>query len=239
MRIVARKPSKGIKVRRVSLGRKTGHVIERSPWDLRGKNSEARLRGPIGVPTELAWAAGFFDGEGSTMFGGARRSGARHYPKISITQAGTIEKPPEVLERFRRAVGGLGSIVGPEVYDDARFKPRWVYRCHSLVFVSAVIAFLWPYLGEVKRTQAISVFERYYAQPPVLRRPGVTRGRPLNKTCKRGHDYSDAYWTGRGRNCGPCQELARQAYRQRASENGALRRLDSKAIQLLPIEVQT
>jgi hypothetical protein len=77
-------------------------------------------------------------------------------------------------------------------------------------------------LGEVKRRQADLVLTRYYAQPPYVRRPGVTRGRPLATKCKRGHDYSDSYWTGRGRNCGPCQAIARAAFRARKNAKASL-----------------
>ncbi|MDP9320171.1 MAG: hypothetical protein M3P16_03625 [Chloroflexota bacterium] len=62
-------------------------------------------------PLELAWAAGFFDGEGSTI---ARRDRARPgYRRLvlSVPQAGG-NIPPEVLVRFRHAILAMGSI-GP------------------------------------------------------------------------------------------------------------------------------
>lgn len=54
------------------------------------------------VATELAWAAGFFDGEGcvTQQFPG--------YISLIVAQAGTTEH----LERFKSAVG-YGSINGP------------------------------------------------------------------------------------------------------------------------------
>ena len=51
---------------------------------------------------ELAWAAGFFDGEGCFCF-----SEAGQYVCVSITQT---EREP--LDRFERAVG-LGKVNGP------------------------------------------------------------------------------------------------------------------------------
>lgn len=178
--------------------------------DRRSSDATVRLDPTKSNRTELAWSAGFFDGEGCTTAAGHRR-----YPKITISQAGPLAKPPEVLDRFRQAVGGIGYVTGPELDDSGRHKPRWVYHLQGANQVSAVIALLWPFLCEVKRAQADRILSRYYAQPAYLRRPGVTRGRPLSRACKRGHDYGDSYWTGRGRNCGPCQEIARVAYRAR------------------------
>ena len=203
-------PKKGLKYHKVSLARTTGQLIERTPWDRRSAEAPIALDLTASSNCELAWAAGFFDGEGCTL-----GSGGRFYPRISITQGGALARPPEVLERFRRAVGGVGYSAGPELDDSGRHKPRWVYLLHGATAVGAVIALLWPYLGEVKRQQADLVLTRYYAQSPYLRLPGVTRGRPLALKCKRGHDYSDSYWTGRGRNCGPCQAMARAAFRAR------------------------
>ncbi len=203
-------PKKGVKYHKVSLARTTGRLIERTPWDRRSGDAVVRLDLTRSSAIELAWAAGFFDGEGCTTAVSLRR-----YPKISITQSGPLAKPPEVLDRFKRAVGEIGHISGPELDDSGRHKPRWVYNLYGGTQVSAVIALLWPFLGTVKHAQADHILSRYYAQPPYRRRPGVTRGRPLSLACKRGHDYSDSYWTGRGRNCGLCQEMARVAYRAR------------------------
>jgi len=203
-------PAKGVKYHKVSLARSSGRLIERTPWDRRSGDTTVRLDLTRSKQVEIAWAAGFYDGEGCTLAAGRRR-----YPKITISQAGPLARPPQVLVRFRQAVGGVGYVTGPELDDSGKHKPRWTYHLQGGDPVSAVVGVMWPFLGDVKRAQADWVLTRYYAQSPYLRRPGVTRGRPLSRTCKRGHDYTDAYWTGRGRNCGPCQELARVAYRER------------------------
>src|SRR5712664_1220136 len=60
----------------------------------------------------LAWAGGFFDGEGSTF---ARSETARPgYRQLSVVvpQAGGFVVP-EVLTRFAEALPGLGRIGGP------------------------------------------------------------------------------------------------------------------------------
>jgi hypothetical protein len=217
MRNATVRPTNGIKRKKISLARATGRLIERTPWDGRSRTS-VDFRVPVGTQAELSWAAGFFDGEGSTM-----STGKGKYPRVSITQAGRVARPPEVLVRFCAAVGSLGEVVGPEVFANTAHRPRWVYKCHGADAVALVIDLLWPFLGEVKRAQAMRVFQTYLARPQPLRRPGVTRGRPLNRTCKRGHPYPDAYWTGRGRNCGICQEIARETYRAKKRNRRAAR----------------
>ena len=63
---------------------------------------------------ELAWAAGLFDGEGTISLvthRKKRKTKTYEYKQVHVlvSQSGS----PEVLERFQRAVGGLGKIYGP------------------------------------------------------------------------------------------------------------------------------
>src|SRR5690242_336001 len=96
-------------------------------------------------PAELAWAAGLFDGEGSSsMFVPYRRLTARR--QIQVSQAGTSGSPPEVLVRFRKVVG-IGNVTGP--YRGGIFY----WKTTRKDAVDAVAAALWPYLGATKRTQ--------------------------------------------------------------------------------------
>src|SRR5712692_211737 len=104
-----------------------------------GRASTKRVVGgnrkrPPGLPTtfpivvdreDLAWAAGFYDGEGCTLTVDPERL----YPWIGVTQGGSLDGPPEVLVRFKRAVGGIGHIDGPEVFEaHPDWMPRWRYR---------------------------------------------------------------------------------------------------------------
>ena len=91
--------------------------------------------------TELAWAAGFFDAEGTTS------TSHRRYLRASVPQKGPTGVP-EVLTRFRQAVG-VGQIYGPKeglVY-------QWV-TTSSMRSVQAIAA-IWPWLSGVKRAQAL------------------------------------------------------------------------------------
>ncbi len=186
----------------------------------RGGPSGARL-GEIPNATELAWAAGFFDGEGSTF-----NLQARRYPKISISQNGPIERPPDVLVRFRQAVLEIGDLDGP-IHDQGRIKWHYFVDGHDLV--QAVIALIWPWLGEVKRVQAVAALREYREQGRPLRRPGQRRGRPLNRICKRGHDYSDVVVNHEGRRqCRPCRNLlARESMRRVRARKRAARQARS------------
>lgn len=75
---------------------------------------------------ELAWAAGFFDGEGCVTLD--KRSGQ---PVISIAQ---IDR--EVLDRFPNS------------------KSQYKYQCSRLDDVRQVVSLLHPYLSKIKREKA-------------------------------------------------------------------------------------
>lgn len=89
----------------------------------------------------LAWAAGFFDGEGSTCFMG-------NYVILSISQ-----NHREPLYRFREAIGYEAPIYGPYVYQDGR-NNIYELRVLGIDRVNAALDILWPWLGIVKREQA-------------------------------------------------------------------------------------
>ncbi len=98
---------------------------------------------------ELAWAAGFFDGEGSTI---ARTDSARpgyYQLNITVPQACHGGVPP-LLQRFQRAMLGMGRITGPSD------KDLYMLRFNAREEASLVLRLLWPDLGEVKRAQATS-----------------------------------------------------------------------------------
>ena len=93
---------------------------------------------------ELAWAAGFFDGEGGTYIYRSRRL------TLTISQI-----HPEVLHRFKDAIGGLGFFGGPYVKrTQPTAQPWWQFRTSRFEHVQAIIAMLWPFLSSVKREQA-------------------------------------------------------------------------------------
>jgi len=98
--------------------------------------------------TELAWAAGFWDGEGSAYLTGARDRATRQ-PQARINQSSTTGVP-QVLIRFQRAVG-VGRVQGPEIDEGKEPLYRWVVSSRDEV--RTVLLLMRPWLGQVKRTQ--------------------------------------------------------------------------------------
>ena len=93
--------------------------------------------------TELAWAAGFFDGEGCFSIKGRRR---KLRLSMSITQ---VDRRP--LDRFVAAIG-YGLVAGPYQPPSHRGKPY--YGVYITGEAAEIIAeFLSMYLGEPKKEQ--------------------------------------------------------------------------------------
>lgn len=96
----------------------------------------------------LAWAAGFFDGEGHVQ----SRSGS----KVSLgLQIGNTDLP--LLERFRDIVG-LGKIYGPfqkKAPEGSIHKPYWTWNVRRFQHTQAVSAMLWNWLGDTRQQQIV------------------------------------------------------------------------------------
>jgi len=107
-------------------------------------------------PIELAWAAGFFDGEGSTVKTESRSL------KMSITQAGDYALYS--LSRFSQALGGRGHVNGPyQMKPGPNGKPRkpmYYLQITGFETVQASLGMLWAYLGPQKRMQALAALSR-------------------------------------------------------------------------------
>ena len=95
---------------------------------------------------ELAWAAGFFDGEGTISFK-PNGKGNKGRPDIQIAQS---EVYP--LERFKLAVG-VGKVYGPYGPYTTQSKPYWLYDAGLPANVQLVIERMWKYLSPTKRGQ--------------------------------------------------------------------------------------
>ncbi len=136
---------------------------------------------------ELAWAAGFFDAEGSVSLLKHGSHTGYFVGEAAVTQLGDATGSEE-LSRFRAAVS-LGKIFGP--FTDrggARSAYRW--KVFPLTEICAVIDALRPWLGTVKRGQADRVLDVLVGQPT------LPRGNPAwgsYKThCVNGHEYATA-----------------------------------------------
>ena len=108
---------------------------------------------------ELAWAAGFFDGEGSTIARTYRDRPGYYQLNVTVPQACADSVPPALL-RFQGAMLGMRQISGPA--NDHGYMLRFSARDE----VHRVLQLLWPNLGEVKRAQAtaaIAVVDAQYS----------------------------------------------------------------------------
>lgn len=112
---------------------------------------------------ELAWAAGFFDGEGHA--GLSRRDEVRVYPQVSVTQ---IHR--DTLERFQRAVGGRGKIYGP-YFTKSGVHGQYTWKVRRFEDVQFVMCALWPWLHRVKREQFAGMIETVMPTVRAMRRP--------------------------------------------------------------------
>lgn len=153
-------------------------------------------------PLEVAWAAGFFDGEGNahSVSGLDRRNGhANFLLRLSVSQSGVAEEPPSALVRFQVALGGIGRIHGPR-HARGR-KPIWRWDATSFEQVQAGIGMLWGRLGPVKRAQTFAVLRA--AQVDFRDRYRHIGGAQRKVVCIRGH--SDWVQMSKRRYCRSCR----------------------------------
>ncbi len=118
------------------------------------RRSHALTHDPFIGPREieLAWAAGFFDGEGTVAAEKDPATGRYLGINTEIPQS-SADGIPDVLSRFREIVG-VGNILGP--YEPRSLwsrLPQYRWRSGALEDVETVADLLDPWLGPVKRTQ--------------------------------------------------------------------------------------
>lgn len=102
---------------------------------------------------ELAWAAGFFDGEGCTSVY-SRSLQSRDY---WVVQLSVSQIHADTLERFRAAVG-VGQMFGPY---SRTGNDIYTFKVSGYEKVQAIIAMLWPWLTTHKKEQAVLALQRY------------------------------------------------------------------------------
>jgi len=98
----------------------------------------------------LIWAAGFFDGEGSTVCRSTRHPNGHfiHSLGVSVTQAGNDGVPSELKE--------LQNLFGGSTYKEKRLFPgkqKYKWQARSKMARTALASML-LYLHEVKQEQA-------------------------------------------------------------------------------------
>ena len=154
---------------------------------------------------ELAWAAGFWDGEGSCgCYGrndGRKRKASNSYLRASVNQ---IHR--EVLDRFCAAVE-LGKVYGPYVGRNT----QWEWQLHGEERVRLLFERLWPWLSSVKREQFLAACAKH-----------ESRG----ELAKGGHVCASDCTCGRQK--WKTQELDPKVARRRQQQRDATRRYRQK-----------
>ena len=154
---------------------------------------------------ELAWAAGFFDGEGWVGLSGRGK-------QLSIR---VVQVDRRVLDRFAAALG-LGRVTGPRTRRNPKWRPMYVYQVGGFPITQAIMAMLWRWMSPVKREQFAK------ASSTVL--PRLGRWHRHQTTCSRGHFLSgDNLGRRHGeRVCRACMRGHQAAYiRRRSPERAA------------------
>lgn len=107
--------------------------------------------------TDIAWCAGFFDGEGCVRYNRSRPSSKGTVSPSLMATISQVSENVEVLEFFQRTVG-LGKVLGP--YTMPNGKPQ-----HRLWFgtdeVEPLFEMLRPYLKTRKTTDFIQAIYSY------------------------------------------------------------------------------
>lgn len=109
---------------------------------------------------QLAWAAGVFDGEGSSS-ADLRILPGRRQRRIVAQVAQAHEELPR---RFQAAVQ-VGTVKGPYKPRRPNGLPVWSWSVSRFETVQAVAVMLWPWLGTVKREQFALALSKWQDLP--------------------------------------------------------------------------
>jgi hypothetical protein len=106
--------------------------------------------------SELMWASGLFEGEGCITV---------HRKGIPRMQLGSTDV--DAVERFHRAIGGIGRVSArnPNIPSrKAHWKPYFEWRIVGHERVQATLAMLWSGLGLRRRLRARTILKAYMAR---------------------------------------------------------------------------
>ncbi len=134
--------------------KRTGQLI--GPW--LSSEKRAQFSRAAGLVFDLApidsypWAAGLFDAEGSVSLSDHRSHAGYKAIEGAITQGGHGAQPEELIRIAR--LFPFGSVNGPYMQNGANeLVYRW--RVHTVDNVRATLHLVDPWLGPVKRLQAL------------------------------------------------------------------------------------
>lgn len=126
------------------------------------EQAKSLMNGVLGGQPDVAWAAGFFDGEGCTNYHVQKKRDGTPRPKGNI-QITVGQKEPLLLQRFQEAIGGVGHIYQRIQYSYNN-HPVWTLQIQRTDDVLHTIRVLWPFLGFHKRAQALKALRKFEAE---------------------------------------------------------------------------
>lgn len=97
------------------------------------------------TPNDIAWAAGFFEGEGCIS---VTKAG---YPVLTITST-----DKDVLLRFQRIFNGAGGLY-PRLKRQPHHKDAWVWNTGRRADCKMILEAMLPYLGSRRTAKAEEV----------------------------------------------------------------------------------
>ncbi len=106
--------------------------------------------------TDLAWAAGFYDGEGSVSVTGSTLQYKEGRTSICIS-VGQVNREP--LDKLTD-IFGIGEIYGPYARGGTS-QPIYLYKVYGYVNVQYVIAQMWSYISSAKKAQVRKAFTQF------------------------------------------------------------------------------
>lgn len=105
----------------------------------------------------LAWAAGFFDGDGCVCKTYDQRGKLGPYKAVQVNIGQVDDKA--ILEKFNKVTLGIGKVYGPYPIGKKRERRNYQYEANSFEKVQAIAAMLWPWLSSVKRTKFVKILK--------------------------------------------------------------------------------
>jgi hypothetical protein len=185
---------------------------------------------PAARVEELAWAGGFFDGEGSTYLEKHRTHAGYLVPRLYVPQSSDVGIAPELV-RLKTALSDVGTISGVRRPGRNR-RPYRRWRVCTAAGVQLGLHLLWPFIGEVKQSQARLVMQMIHSQRD-LPHGNPAFGVAGARYCLNGHDKWNARvrpFKGRGKNqedpnlhfrqCLECLRIDARARRGRRGNKG-------------------
>jgi hypothetical protein len=117
--------------------------------------------------SEVAWAAGLFEGEGCITRQSSETRGGRRAGRLTL-RLGMTDR--DVIDRFQTAVG-VGMVYGPyTARTRPNQKPTYHWCVGDIEQIQGVLRSFWPWLGDRRRARAALAIAQYYESDQVKRR---------------------------------------------------------------------